>query len=360
MASIEQIRERLALVQDPEIHRSIVELGMLGDVSFVHGTVRIEIKLTVAGCPLTERLQKDCEQVLEVFPEVKTIDVQFLAMSDAEKEALTQKLQRGQGGSQQGSVSAFVTKHPKTRILIIGSGKGGVGKSTVTVNLALALAQKGHKVGVLDADIYGFSVPRLLGIEQRPTVLNETTILPMERYGLKMMSMGGFVDEDEAVMWRGPMLGKVLEQFLNDVFWGELDYFLVDAPPGTGDMAISLHHNLPDSRLVLVTTPQQAAARVANRLAQMAKKTGQKILGVVENMSYYVCPHCGQSESLFGVGAADELAVELDAPVLAKIPLEPTASIDGDHGRPILVKDENAAASVEFFKLAERIEGLSW
>jgi ATP-binding protein involved in chromosome partitioning len=246
------------------------------------------------------------------------------------------------------------------RILICGSGKGGVGKSTVTVNLAAALQRLGKAVGVMDADVYGFSVSRMLAARQQPAVLADGVIVPVDVHDLRVMSMGMLVDENTPVMWRGPMLHKLVDQFLNEVAWGELDYLVIDAPPGTGDVAISLSQELPRARVLLVTTPQEAAARVAGRVAQMAGKVGQEVIGIVENMAYFRCPNCGEAHEIFGRGGAQRLARELHVPLLGQVPIDSDLPASGDMGEPIVWGRPDAEASRVFLEVAKAIDGASW
>src|SRR5690606_33232607 len=245
----------------------------------------------------------------------------------------------------------------KTKIIGVASGKGGVGKSTVTVNLAAALRQQGHDVGILDCDIYGFSVPRMVGIEgKRPTVI-DGKIIPIPAYGMKVISMGNFVEENTPVVWRGPMLGKILRQFLSDVVWGEPDYLLLDLPPGTGDMALDVAQLMPKANLIVVTTPQVVASHVAARAARMAHKTNQRIIGVIENMSGFVCPHCGESTPIFGEGGGQEVADALGVPLLGKIPLTMDARTNGDKGMPVALAEGSPAQAV-YRELAEKVAAL--
>lgn len=369
------IHEALSKVMDPELGRNIVDLGMVKEVSVDEkiGRVDVTVALTIAGCPLHSRIQQDVEARVGEAPGVKDVRVTMTAMTEEERRALAERLRAqaregagGAGGAEGASgasdAEAEEEDGPKSRILapdsptiVIGvaSGKGGVGKSTVTVNLAAALARLGKKVGLLDADIYGFSVPRMMGLKGRPAVLDDA-IVPMQAYGVKVISMGSFVEEDTPVIWRGPMLMKALDQFLNDVLWGDLDYFLLDMPPGTGDIPISLYQRIPHSKLIIVTTPQKVAASVARRVGTMAEKTNQTVIGVVENMSYFLCPHCGEKTELLGKGGGEMVADQLGVPLLGQIPMEREVWAGADEGEPAVVAGEAEAGRV-FEAIARKV-----
>lgn len=351
MPSMEEVLAALNEVKDPEIHKGLVDLSMVRpeEIRIGDGSIQVTVALTVAGCPLHTHIRQDVEQRLQQLPGVREVEVNLRAMTPAERQALVDRL-----NPRPGPQSRITDPASRTRIIAVASGKGGVGKSTVTVNLAVALARRSHKVGLLDADIYGFSVPRMLGTFEHPAAEGQA-ILPVEAYGVKMISMGSFVDEEQAVMWRGPLLMKALDQFLDDVAWGDLDYLLVDMPPGTGDMAISLYQRLPKAEILIVTTPQAVAAKVASRVASMAAHTEQKVLGVVENMSYFVCPHCGERTALFGQGGAEELAAEIEVPLLARLPLEPAVASGSEEGIPAVLQEGTASAEA-FLALAEAVE----
>lgn len=333
MLAREDILNALKDVVDPEIGINIVDLGMVKDVKIDDGKVTIDVNLTVAGCPLHSTIKQDIVDAVRGIDGVKEVEVNFGVMSQEEREELTRKL------------------HPQkefqfqsARVIAVGSGKGGVGKSTVTVNLAIALAKQGYKVGLIDADIVGFSVSRMMGISgKRPMVIGEDTILPLEVHGIKVISMGSFADEDMPIIWRGPLLAGALEQFLNDVMWGDLDFLLLDLPPGTGDIPLTVMQKIPQAELILVTTPQAAASHVAGRLAFMAQKTQIKLLGIIENMAYFECPNCGEKHYIFGKGATEELAEELKTRILGSIPLDVKVRERSDEGRPIALDDEPVA-----------------
>ena len=343
--SREQVEQALTRVIDPELRRSVVELDMVRDLQIDDDEVRLKIALTVPGCPLRGSFEEQVQRELLPLPGVERIRLSFGVMTPEEKAALTSMLQGGVTQRAKG-----ISVDANTRVLAVASGKGGVGKSSLTVNLAAALSSLGQKAGVLDADVYGYSIPRMLGISQRPVAVDRM-IVPPVRGDLKVMSIGFFVDDNAPVMWRGPMLHKVLEQFLADVHWGDLDWLLVDMPPGTGDVSISLGQLLPRAEVVVVTTPQRAAQEVAVRAADMARKTNMRIIGVIENMSYLV----GSGEEVFGSGGGEELAREIDAPLLGKVPLDPSLREAADAGDPIVSSDPGSEASRAILAIAETI-----
>ena len=342
----ELIMARLKDVQDPELKRSIVDLGMVEKLEAKGSALRILIKLTIPGCPLKNKISEDIKAALADIHEIDDIKIEFSSMTDDERKKLTTQL-RGTDSSQQ-----FKDKQVKN-VVLVASGKGGVGKSTVTANLALATALKGYKVGVLDADIHGFSIPRILGIDGRPTII-DNTIIPLEKSGIRVMSMGFFIDESKAVIWRGPMIHKAVSQFLNDVFWDDLDMLFIDLPPGTGDVALSLSQLIPGVNAVLVTTPQPGAYMVASRIAQLADKANIKMIGVIENMSYFLAPD-GNKEYIFGSGGGRELSEKLNIPLFGQIPLETDVRASGDKGEPIVLSDSDSPAAAELKKIAAAI-----
>lgn len=354
MVTKELVMNALSEVIDPEIGKSLVELNMVRDVQLDGGTVRVTVALTIQGCPLKHQIQRDIETRVGSLPGVDRVEVVMGAMTDEERQRLTQKLR---GGRER--VSSLLAEGSRVRIIGVGSGKGGVGKSTCTVNLAVALARLGYKVGVLDADIYGFSVSRMLGLHGRPTALDEKTIMPMEAHGVKAISMGSLVEEDTPILWRGPLLAKILDQFLNDVAWGDLDYLLMDLPPGTGDIALSISQTIPQAELIMVTTPQAASARVAARAANMARKTNQRIIGVIENMAYFVCDNCETPHEIFGKGGGEELAREMKTELLGRVPLTPHVREGGDIGLPVVIADPESPAGRVFRDIAQRVAELS-
>src|SRR6186997_1799818 len=338
--------QALVGVIDPELGRSVVELDMVRDVEIDGGRVDVTIALTVPGCPLRASFEEQVQSALAPVEGVESVGLGFDVMTPDEKTALTERLRGGVSERSPGiSVGA------STRVIAVASGKGGVGKSSLTANLAAAFAALGHRTGVLDADVYGYSIPTMLGINQRPVAVDKM-IVPPVKGDLKVMSIGFFLDENTPIMWRGPMLHRALEQFLSDVHWGELDTLVVDMPPGTGDVAISLGQLLPRAEAVVVTTPQPAAQEVAIRAAVMAQKTGMRVLGVVENMAWLV----GTGQELFGTGGGDALAAEIDAPVLARIPFDPALREASDAGRPVLEAAPQAEVSAAIRDLAEAVQ----
>jgi ATP-binding protein involved in chromosome partitioning len=359
----QDVVEALRPVQDPELHRSIVDLDMVRTVSLELPVVRVQIALTIPGCPLKAEIQNRVATAVTALEGVERVELDFTSMTDAEREALRVKLHgdpAATAGSQQahghaeGRTIPFADPGSRTRVLLIASGKGGVGKSSVTTNLGIALAQRGKSVAVVDADVWGFSIPRMLGVE-RPPVLIDKMIIPPEAYGVRCMSMGFFVEEDQPVIWRGPMLHKALEQFLTDVFWDDPDYLVVDLPPGTGDISLSLAQFLPRAELYVVTTPQPAAQKVAQRAAFMAEKVRLDVKGVIENMSWFTGDD-GARYEIFGAGGGQELADTIDVPLLGKIPLVPQLREGGDDGHPIMAVAPESEAALAFASIAEQVD----
>lgn len=358
--------EALRPVTDPELGLSIVELEMVKAVDIRRGgTVAVTVALTVPGCPLREEITRRVTEAVRPLDGVRDVVVDLTVMTPEELSTVRQRVQGqagghahgGQGhaplGHESGRTSAFAQPGSRTRVIGITSGKGGVGKSSVTVNLAVSLVRAGYEVGLLDADVYGFSIPGMLGIDAAPTVRDEKMIPPVA-YGVRTMSIGYFVEEDQPVMWRGPMLHKALEQFLVDVDWGEPDFLLIDMPPGTGDVALSMAQYLPTSEVYVVTTPQAAAKRVAQRTAYMARKINLPLRGVVENMSWFTGVD-GTRYELFGRGGGQELAEELGVPLLGQVPLVPGLREGGDTGRPVTVGDPEGEAARAFAAVAGEI-----
>jgi ATP-binding protein involved in chromosome partitioning len=334
------VLKALERVIDPELQRPVTELDMVRDVEIADGIVSLTIVLTVAGCPLRDSFERQVEQALADIDGIRAVSLSFAVMTPEERQALTTKLR---GGVERDTV----IKLPRDcRVIAVASGKGGVGKSSLTANLAVALLQLGHRVGILDADIYGHSIPHILGIRQRPVAVDQM-IVPPVKDGLKLMSIGFFLEEqNEPVMWRGPMLHRALEQFLTDVHWGEIDTLVVDMPPGTGDISISLGQLLPRAEVVVVTTPQKLAQDVASRAASMARKTNMRLLGVIENMSGEV----------FGSGGGEELAAQLDVPLLGIVPLDPVLREQGDLGAPLVAAQPDAPTAQAIVSIAEAID----
>jgi ATP-binding protein involved in chromosome partitioning len=350
------IQAALATVDDPEIHRPITELGMVKGFRVVGGTVRVELLLTVAGCPLRDKLNNDITAAVTQIPGITAVEIDFGVMSEEQRKALQTTLRGGQTAE---PVIPFAQPGSRTRVYAVASGKGGVGKSSVTVNLAAALAKRGLAVGVIDADIYGHSVPRMLGVEGRPTRVEEM-IMPPQSHGVKVISIGMFTAGNAAVVWRGPMLHRALQQFLADVYWGDLDVLLLDLPPGTGDVAISLAQLLPNAEILVVTTPQQAAAEVAERAGAIAMQTHQRLIGVVENMSWLELPD-GSRMEVFGAGGgqtvADSLTTTVGAsvPLLGQVPLDTRVREAGDDGTPIVLAAPDAPAARALDAVADKL-----
>ncbi|SNX53881.1 Mrp/NBP35 family ATP-binding protein [Thermoanaerobacterium sp. RBIITD] len=348
MVTKERIINALKDVYDPEIGRSIVELNMVDKIDINEGKVTIDIKLTIKGCPLQNNIKEDVIKKVSAIEGVDEVSVNMGAMTDEERQKLAENMNR--------------QKKPifeKTRVIVVGSGKGGVGKSTVSANLAVALGKLGYKVGLIDADVLGFSIPRLLGIVgERPYALDENTILPIEKYGIKVISMGNFADEDTPLIWRGPLLGGVLEQFMNDVYWGELDYMILDLPPGTGDIPLTIMQKIPEQKFLLVTTPQASASHVAGRIAYMAQKVNIDVIGITENMSYFECPDCHKRYNIFGEGETEKLAKELKTEILVKIPIDIKIREKSDIGLPIaFINGPEAEYYIELAKkVAEKVK----
>jgi ATP-binding protein involved in chromosome partitioning len=349
MPTESEVLEALRPVEDPEIHRSIVDLGMVKGIEVSGGRVGVTVALTVAGCPLRAEITRRVTEAVAALPGVDDVAVELTVMSDAERGALAERLHGGEGTAR---VNPFLAS--ATRVLAIASGKGGVGKSSVTTNLAVALAQRGRRVAAIDADVWGFSMPRMLGIDRPPTLIDDV-IVPPEANGVALISMGFFAHEDQPVIWRGPMLHKALEQFLTDVHWGEPDYLVVDMPPGTGDIALSMAQFLPRAEVIVVTTPQPAAQKVAQRAAFMARKVNLSVTGVIENMSWFRCDH-GDAYRIFGEGGGAELAEQLEVPLLGQVPLVEPLRQGADDGRPVVVAEPENEASVVFRAMAERID----
>jgi ATP-binding protein involved in chromosome partitioning len=351
----DQVMSALADVQDPEIHRPITDLGMVKNIDIAaDGTVRVDVWLTVAGCPLRDTITREVSAAVARLDGVSRVRVELDVMSEQQRKALQSQLR---GGRPEPEIP-FAKPSSLTRVYAIASGKGGVGKSSVTVNLAAALAATGHKVGVVDADIYGHSVPRMLGVTGRPTQV-EQMIMPPSAHGVAVISIGMFTKGNTPVVWRGPMLHRALQQFLADVFWGDLDILLMDLPPGTGDVAISVAQLLPGAELLVVTTPQLAAAEVAERAGAIAMQTHQRIAGVIENMSYLPCPHCGEPVEVFGSGGGAAVADALtritgtSVPLLGQVPIELRLREGGDSGVPIVLSEPESAAGRQLTSIAQ-------
>jgi ATP-binding protein involved in chromosome partitioning len=367
LPSAEQVAQALAGVNDPEIHRPITELGMVKSINVeADGTVRVGIFLTVAGCPLRDTINREVTAAVGALPGVSRVAVELDVMSEEQRRELQTRLRGGsaeKGGKSEKEIP-FAQPGSLTKVFAIASGKGGVGKSSVTVNLAVALAATGRKVGLLDADIYGHSVPRMLGVTARPTQV-EQMIMPPSAYGVSAISSGMLKKGNEPLPLRGPILHRLLTQFLADVYWGDLDILLMDLPPGTGDVAISAAHLVPGSELVVVTTPQLAASEVAERAGALAEQLHQRVVGVIENMSYLPCPHCGERVEVFGTGGGRAVADTLTrlsgapVPLLGEIPIDTRLREASDSGAPVVVSAPDSPAALELKKIAERLAGRS-
>src|SRR5580698_8511863 len=355
--SPQQVTQALDGVQYPEIHRPITELGMVKNIDIAaDGAVLVEVWLTVSGCPLRETITRDVTNAVAKLPGVSSVRVGLDVMSEEQRRSLQTQLR---GGKAEPEIP-FAQPSSLTRVYAVASGKGGVGKSSVTVNLAAALAASGQKVGVVDADIYGHSVPRMLGVTGRPTPV-ENMIMPPSAHGVKVISIGMFTKGNTPIVWRGPMLHRAMQQFLADVFWGDLDYLLLDLPPGTGDIAISLAQLLPNAELLVVTTPQLAAAEVAERAGAIATQTRQRVVGVIENMSYLLCPHCGEQMDVFGSGGGETVAAALGqllgttVPMLGQVPIDVRLREGGDNGTPLVLSDPDSPAALALRKIADEL-----
>jgi ATP-binding protein involved in chromosome partitioning len=353
MPTSAQVTEALRSVIDPELRRDIVELEMVRSID-VHpnGVVDVMVSLTTPGCPIRSHFETGVAQAIRKLEGVTGVNVTFDVLSGDEKTALGRKL--GRGGLPEGALAQV------KNVICIGSGKGGVGKSSVTANLAAALAADGKQVGILDADVWGYSQPRMLGVgAERPKVNADRKLIPIAAHdGISVMSIGFFVEQDAAVVWRGPMLHKALQQFLEDVAWGELDYLLIDLPPGTGDVSMTLAQLLPQAKFLIVTTPQPVAQRVAARSAEMAAKLKLEIAGVIENMSGFVTPG-GERFQIFGEGGGQLLAEQLDVPLLAKIPLTMPLREQSDSGLPLVLSDPDDPAAQALRHCARGLIALS-
>jgi len=357
MSLIDALSHALTTVQDPELHRSITDLGMVEDLSEENGVVTIKVLLTISGCPMQDRLRADISTALTNIEGVKSVNLTFGVMSQDQRDNVKKVVRGGRE-----KTIPFAQPESLTRVIGIASGKGGVGKSSVTANLAVAFAKKGLQVGILDADVYGHSIPRLMGLMgQRPTAIDQMFI-PLESFGVKVVSMEMFKPErSDPVAYRGPLLHRVLEQLLSDAYWGDLDVLLIDLPPGTGDLAISLGQLIPNSEIVVVTTPQIAAAEVAERAGRIAHQIHQRVIGVIENMSEFSCPTCGEKIALFGTGGGEETSrrlsalVGIDVPLLGKIAFNPALRTGGDDGVPLVEAAPETEPAKTILEIAEKL-----
>ena len=350
MTEKETVLKHLSSVYDPELGVNIVDLGMVKDVVFNGSEITIKLALTIADCPMRNQIESEITRKLELIEGVESINIETTAMDQKDRSALMEKARK------KARENAEPTKiNPRTRVLAIGSGKGGVGKSTLSTNIALGLAKQGFQTGLLDADIWGFSIPRLLGVEGRIEANEEKMMIPLEIENLKIISTGLITEnEDTALMWRGLMLSKALEQFLTGVEWGDLDYLIIDLPPGTGDIQMALSRLLPQAELIVVTTPQLMAQKVATRVADMAKRSFIPLLGVIENMSYFENNE-GKKYNIFGDGGGDNLAKQFGLDVLAKIPISEDTNSDADSGAPLLLQQKDSPTKLALQKLVKTI-----
>lgn len=351
------IFDALSKVNDPELHRSITELGMVQSISQTGDRVDLTILLTISGCPMRDRLKNDIESAVVALPDVASVQIEFGVMNEEQRANIKRLLRNGRE-----AFISFAQADSLTRVIGVASGKGGVGKSSLTTNLAVAAAQKGLRVGILDADVYGHSIPRLMGlIGQRPTAIDQMFI-PLEAYGVKVVSMEMFKPErSDAIAYRGPLLHRVLEQLLSDAYWGDLDILFIDLPPGTGDLAISLGQLIPTSEILVITTPQVAAAEVAERAGRIAHQIHQRVIGVIENMSAISCPKCGEEMALFGEGGGEETSKRLttlvgaDVPLMGKVPFNVDLREGGDQGAPVVVSAPESASAQAISAIVDKL-----
>jgi ATP-binding protein involved in chromosome partitioning len=357
MSDTSLIHSALSKVNDPELHRSITELGMVEEIEQSGSTVNLKILLTISGCPMRDRLTSDITTAVLAVDGVKDVKIEFGVMNEEQRANIKKLLRNGRE-----AFISFAQADSLTRVIGVASGKGGVGKSSLTANLAVAAAQKGLRVGILDADVYGHSIPRLMGLMgQRPTAIDQMFI-PLESYGVKVVSMEMFKPErSDAIAYRGPLLHRVLEQLLSDAYWGDLDILFIDLPPGTGDLAISLGQLIPTSEIIVITTPQVAAAEVAERAGRIAHQIHQRVIGVIENMSAIACPQCGEEMSLFGSGGGEETSRRLttlvgaDVPLMGKVPFNVDLREGGDQGAPVVVSSPTSNSAIAISEIVEKL-----
>lgn len=376
MVDKNDVMHALETVKDPELHQNIVALNMVRDVAINTSDVTVNVALTVEGCPLHQRISDDVKQAVSKVPGVERVVVDLSVMNDTERrDAFSRAFQATQSKKPQteqaksapaapgrnigplpgqGPASGMMSEDNRTIVIGIASGKGGVGKSTVTANLAVALARAGHKVGVVDMDIYGFSQGRMFGASGQAKVNEQEKIIPWHVHDVDLVTMGMFVPESQAIVWRGPMLGKMLQQFFTDVAWPDLDYLLIDLPPGTGDVALDIAQKIRKAKLVIVTTPQEVATQVARRAADVAQRASQELVGVIENMSYVRCPN-GDKMEIFGAGGGDTLSQTLEVPLLGQIPLEATVRTGSDEGNPAIIQNKDSEAGQVFLQIAQKL-----
>lgn len=348
MITRDEVIAALDQVMDPELHRSVVALGMVGSVEVEGSRVAITIKLTVAGCPLKAEIQRRVSEAVAGLPGVEGVQVGLDTMTDEERAGVRESII---GGPRKESPFG---PDSRTKVILVASGKGGVGKSSVTCNLAVALAGAGYSVGLLDADVYGYSIPRMMGADRQPVMMDDL-IIPVESHGVRLMSIGFMTADDSPVIWRGPMLHKALQSFVTEVFWDEPDVLLVDLPPGTGDVQLSLAQLLPSAHVVVVTTPQLTAQRVARRAAAMADRVELPVAGVIENMSWFIAPDTGARYEVFSGGGGQALAADLGVPLLGQVPLESDVARAGDDGLPVVAARPDSAAAQELLRIATNV-----
>ncbi len=348
MITRDEVIAALDRVLDPELHRSIVALGMVGSVAVDGSRVAITIKLTVAGCPLKAEIQRRVSEAVAVLPGVEGVQVGLDTMTDEERAGVRDNII---GGPRKDSPFG---PDSRTKVILVASGKGGVGKSSVTCNLAVAMAEAGYSVGLLDADVYGYSVPRMMGADRQPVMMDDL-IIPVESHGVRLMSIGFMTADDNPVIWRGPMLHKALTSFVTEVFWDDPDVLLVDLPPGTGDVSLSLAGLLPSAHVVVVTTPQLTAQRVARRAAAMADRVELPVVGVIENMSWFIAPDTGARYEVFAGGGGAALAADIGVPLLGQVPLESDVARAGDEGLPVVAARPDSAAAKELRVIATKV-----
>jgi ATP-binding protein involved in chromosome partitioning len=351
MVTKEAVLSVLSGINDPELNKPLTDLDMVKSITIDDGKVIVGITLTVPGCPLKDRISKDVVDGVKRIDGVRSVAVTFDVMSDVQREKLKEKLGMAPRGAAKSQPELKFAK----RFVAVASGKGGVGKSTVTVNLAVALARLGKKVGLLDADVYGFSVPRMLGVSGQPTAIDDKLIPLRKGNNIQVVSMGFFVNEDEPIIWRGPLLHKAISQFLTDVMWDDLDYLFLDMPPGTGDVTLSIAQAIPSAELLVVTTPQATATHVAGRVARLAEKTNMRVIGVIENMAYY--ENNGQRDYIFGRDGGKDLAARLGVPLLGEIPLMTSIREASDNGVPVAEKGDASQISL-FEQMARAIDAM--
>ncbi len=345
----DQVLAALRDVMDPELHKSIIELNMVKEVTIRDGAVRVDALLTISACPLRETIIDSIKQKVQALPGVEQVDIQLGVMTQEQRQALLSQLRPGPQRQ-----SPLLAPTSTTRIICVASGKGGVGKSTVAANLAVALSRRGRTVGVVDADVYGFSIPKMLGVSGKPTMIDQM-IIPLERWGIRVMSIGFMVDEREAVIWRGPMLHKALTTFLTEVHWGDITELLIDLPPGTGDVSLSIAQTLPRAEMLIVTTPQSNATEVAYRAGKMAEKVNMAVVGVIENMSYFVPERGAAPLYIFGRGGGEQLAGMVGAPLLGQIPLDSAIREGSERGTPVTLQEPDAPSARIFYQIADAL-----